>query len=82
MIVHWIPTKLGTEIHFNCRRRRNKDKTKTLVTRISEMAMKIIFKLCIQTPLPGRHFCSKFGSNRIRNYRRTLIPLLMHLKIY
>ena len=47
---------------------KTKKKTEHLATRISEMAESIFFKFCMYTHLPGGHFCSKFGYNRIRDH--------------
>ena len=55
-----------------CAKRRRK-KTQTLAARISEMAVAIFFKIGIWTPLPGRHLCSNFGFNRIRNHEATKV---------
>ena len=57
------------------RRKKRRKKTQTLAARISEMAGAIFFKFgtTMWTPLPRRHFCSKFGFNRIRNHGATRV---------
>ena len=52
---------------------KTKKKTQTLAARISEMAVAIVFKLGMWTPLPSRHFCSNFGFNRIKNHGATKV---------
>ena len=52
---------------------KEKKKIKTLAARISEMAGAISFKFGMWTPLAGGQLCSKFGSNRIRDYRDTKV---------
>ena len=48
-------------------------KTQTLAACISEMDGAIFFKFGMWTLLPSRHFCSNFGSNRIRNHGATKV---------
>ena len=55
------------------RRKKMKKKPLTLAARISEMAGAIVFKFGMWTPRPGRHFCSNFGFNQIRNHGATKV---------
>ena len=47
------------------------EEEKTLAACISEVSGAIFFEFGMQTPLPGQHFCSNFGSNWIRDHRAT-----------
>ena len=51
-----------------------KKKPQTLAACISEMAGVIFFTFGMWAPLPSRHFCSKFGVNRIRDHSRCGMP--------
>ena len=52
---------------------KNEEKPQILAAHISEMAGAIFFKFGMWTPLPSRHFCSKFGSNRIKDHGATKV---------
>ena len=54
----------------NISRRKN---PQTLAARISEMAGTIFFKFGMWIPLPSRHFCRKFGFNRMRDHGATKV---------
>ena len=55
------------------RRKKRRKKPQTLADRISEMDGAIFFKFGMWTPLPSRHVCSNFGSNRIGNHGATKV---------
>ena len=65
---------IGARIHVlwrilqSVRKEEKQRKNLTLAARISEISGAILFKVGMWTPLPGRHLCSKFGSNRIRDH--------------
>ena len=53
--------------------KKRRKKTQTLADHISEMDVAMFFTFGMWTPLPSRHCCSNFGSNRIRNHGATKV---------
>ena len=55
----------------NEEKKKTKKLNDTLAACISEMSGVIFFTFSMKTPLPSQHFCSKFGSNWIRDHSAT-----------
>ena len=53
-----------------------RNKNEILATHISETAREISFKFGMSGGVPGRHLCSKTGSNRMRDHGATKVRKL------